>query len=455
MGSHFAYSFEMQLLLAVQSYFTNTLITLLIANLILTLANQEASMKQKLKFAVWIGAVFYTTYIYLAYFIMGMVSFSPTAYILVVGPNPILGYLYYYIGVRTLNLSPIRSIKLMGYFFTYFVFIVNVMRLNIAFMPIETFPQYNYLQNAGRQGVYLIIVIVIYYLTKFVFNKTKLTVRLADRVFIDIKRERIIFLLKLLFLYSISTFLPMILRDNISGSVIVILILVIFFAYNIVLDLFASTKLELENKEVHINILSKAVNEFSSVKHDFYNILQTYNGYLEVGNLDLLKKYHASVISLTTNAGNSIDLSSRMDENPSFISLLANKLEYAERMKVEMTISLQCSAEDLYIDNLDLCRCVVCLLDNAIEAASLSEAKKVFFTLELKNDDSKLIIVTNSTAEAVDIPKISIAGNSSKSGHQGLGLANVRNIMAKYGNCAFYMTYYNFELSAYIELKRS
>ncbi len=454
MQPEFAYSTTMELFLAIQTYITHAILMYLIANLILTISNEKASFKQKLFFAFWIGCVFYTSIIYGCYAFLGDSLLIPIIYALVTSPNPILGYLYYIVGCKILKLSPVRSIKLMGYFYAYFVFITNIMRLLIALMPIETSPRYNYLQNAERLAVYLIILFVIYFLTKYVIIKTKLKVRLVDSVFIDLKKERLIYLAKILFLYTLTTLLPMGINDNIAGSVIVILVLLFFFALNIVHDLFASLKVELENKEVHINLLSKAANDFSGIKHDLNNILQTYSGYLELGSLEGLKKYHSSVIHLAVSAGNSLDLSRKMEENPAFISLLASKLEHAEKTNVAMTISLLCNTNDLYVDSLDICRCVACLLDNAIEAAVEAEQKKVCFTLEQKPDGSKLMIITNNTAKQVDITSVGTAGVTSKKGHRGLGLNNVRKILSKYGNCAFNITYYNFEFSAYMELRR-
>lgn len=452
-----AYSSQMQFILAVQTFITNICIVYFMSDLLLMLSNEHASKQQRLIFAFCIGTV-HTSFIYCVYIIGGMISFSPIVYLLVVSPNPILGYLYYIIGIKVFKLSPIRSIKLMGYFFTYFIFIVNITRLNTTLIPIETLPRYNYLQNIERQFVYLLEVYLIYCLIKYVIKKFKFTMRLSEKIFINIKKEKTAYLLKLMFLYILTTILPLLIEGDLLGSVTVLLVLIFFLAFNIVQDLFVMSKNELENKEVHINVLSKGINEFSSIEHDFYNILQTYNGYLEIGDLESLKKYHSSLIKLTTYAGSSIDLSRKMKENPAFVSLLVNKIEYAKKMNVEMMVSLQDSTANLYIDNIDICRCIACLLDNAIESASISKQKKVFFTLESKESKlsrSKLIIVANSTDTPIDISKIINPGVTSKSGHHGIGLSNVREIIKKYGNSTFQMTYYNYELCAYIELRQN
>ncbi len=450
----FAYTREMHLIFSIQTIFTNICITYLISNLILMLANEPATLKQKLIFAFWIGAVFHTIFIYIVYLIGRLVLFHPIVYAMVVSPNPVFGYLYYIIGVRVLKLSPVRSIKLMIYFFIYFTFIININRVIAALLPIEMAPKYNFLQNSQRQFIYFVVVIFICFLTKYIIKKVKLIIRVMDKIFIDIRKERITYVAKMIFLYSITVLLPTLINNELLGSIIVILMLALFFSFNVIFDLFEKSKIDLENREVHINVLSGAIDEFNGLKHDFYNILQTYNGYMEIGDMDNLKKYHSSLINVTTHAGNSIELSQKMKQNPIFISLLVSKIKYAENMGVEMRTSLRCSPDNLYIDDLDICRCLACLLDNAIEAAASSKQKKVFFTLESKARKSKLIIITNDTAEPIDIATIMNSGFTSKQNHHGLGLSNVRRIIQKHGNCAFYMTYYNYELSAYIELRQ-
>ncbi len=455
MYTDFAYSTKMQFILAVQTFLANTCIMYFISNLILMMANEHASKKQKLIFAFWAGAVIHTGSIYAIYFLGGMISFSPIVYNIVVNHNPVAGLLFCMLGIKVLKLSLIRSIKIMGYFYIYFIFIVNINRVLMTLWPIETTPRYNYFQDFIMQIIYFILLMLIFCFTKYILERKKLIIRLSDKVFIDLKKELIIYILKMIFLFTLTTLLPMLIHNSMLGAVIVILVLAFFFAFNVTFDLFIITKIELENSKVHISALSKGINEFRSVKHDFYNILHTYNGYLEIGDLEGLKKYHKSLTNLTVHAGKTIEISQKIKENPAIVSLLINMAEKAEKAEVEMIVSIQCSLDNLYIDNMDISRCLTCLLDNAIEAAMNSKQKKVFFSIESKVGGSKLIIITNSTDGPVDITVIENAGFTTKQGHSGLGLYNVRSIINKYGNCTFRMIYFNHEVSAYIELKQN
>ena len=78
------------------------------------------------------------------------------------------------------------------------------------------------------------------------------------------------------------------------------------------------------------------------------------------------ERYHASLVSATTHAGSAMELAQKMQENPAVITLLINKLEYAEKKNVRLILSLQCTLENLYIDNMDISRILACLLDNAM-----------------------------------------------------------------------------------------
>ena len=102
---------------------------------------------------------------------------------------------------------------------------------------------------------------------------------------------------------------------------------------------------------------------------------------------------------------------------------------------------------------MDVSRILACLLDNAIEAACDSEQRKIYVSIEAKTNDSKLIIITNSTASDVDPNAITNIGITTKAGHSGIGLSVVNKILEKYGNSTFQMRYFDCEFSTYLELR--
>jgi len=274
----------------------------------------------------------------------------------------------------------------------------------------------------------------------------------VDNIFFNKKKEFFLFFSKASFAFAIRFALPLILTEQAVAYVLALIILMLFILLNICLDNIASNRQTISNHEVHISVLFNGMEELRGIKHDFNNILHTYSGYLELKEYERLERYHDSLVSATSHAGSVLELAQKMQENPAVVALLISKFDYAESKNVNLRVSLRCDLDNLYIDNIDITRILACLLDNAIEAADGSEQRKVFVSMESKSKDSKLIIITNSTAAAVE-PNTLLTGGTPKPGHEGLGLSVIRKTLSKYGNCTFQMKYYDHELSTYVELK--
>lgn len=442
----------MQIAHIVNSFVTNTFIMYLIANLMLNMFDQETSAKRKWLFSFITGTLFQTAYVYVIYFIGGAVSFSPFVYVLLVMPNPVFALCYCLIGVKLFRLSYYRSIKIMGYLYLFFLLILN---FNMMIGPVffaQTSEQYNYLLAMCKQICFFLTVLVPCLIIRYKVKEDKPLIIFLNKALIDGRKELILFLFKASFYYLLIVGLPVLVNSRVLAHFLITLTLVLCLGLNVYMDICVVQKSELENKDTYIRALLRSISEFSAIKHDFYNILQNYSGYLAIGDLQSLSKYHDSLLHLTVHAGTSIDLGWRMPENPPLISLLMRKNEEAERVNVKMSLFMQADLNDLHMDNVDLSRCLGCLLDNAIEAAAESEHKKVFFTIKTK-ECSNLIVITNSTASAVNVNEIMGKGFTSKDGHTGLGLYNVYKIIEKNHNCTFHINYRDFEFSAYIELR--
>lgn len=207
------------------------------------------------------------------------------------------------------------------------------------------------------------------------------------------------------------------------------------------------------NKREHIGELNQALSDFRGIKHDWSNILQTYSGYLDIGDIKKLKQYHQSVVNTIIHADTNSDLSRKHLENPSFFALLKSKWALAQKKNVNIQFQLLCNFENIYIDELDFNRIMANLLDNAIEAAEQTSSKLVSLTARTKPDQSLLFILTNDIAEDIDIGKIFESGFTTKISHMGLGISQVQKILHKYGNSTFYIDCYMKRFNVYLELK--
>lgn len=452
--SEFAYSTKMQLLLMIFAYTYNFILMYLIANIIMRLYGETASVRRKALFAFLTGSVMYTGFTYLVYYLGDMQQFSQAKYLIVVSPNPFMALIYCFLGIKILKLSNVRSIKLMGDVYLYNAIINSITRLLGSIFFVQNTERFNYLLDCSMLAASLVIFILIYKATCLILIHNPAWFINKSQQLVNIKKDLLIFILKAGLIYVCIVSFPLLITSTVVANTLIFLFLSMLFACTLTYGKYEQTKADVHNKELHINSLIKASDEFRAVKHDFYNILQTYSGYFELGNYAGCKKYHDSLVKLTLQAGQSLELNYRLQENPSLVSLLLNKREKASQLNMQLEVSLNCPLANLPIAEVDICRVLACLLDNAIEAANESEQRRVSFIMEPKTIKTRLIIITNSTKPPLEKAAMFTPGTSSKQGHQGIGLNTVQKIINNYGNCSFQMHYLNNEMMVYLELKQ-
>ncbi len=449
MYSEFAYSSHMQVILAIVSYAGNFISTYMISNIILTAFDVSASRNQKMVFAFISGPILQVTFVYVVFLFSHIMVFNNLTYYLVVNPNPITALLYYYTAQKIFQLPPARSVKLMSYIYIFWITSNALNRLVGAIFFTQNRPQYNYLLDASQQAVTLGLFFLICSVVLALLRKSHASLNFSENMFFNRKKELFGYLMQVSFVYAVTVSIPLVLSNQVIAHMIVCLILILLIITNICIDMVRYHKQIISNRDVHISALFKGLEELRGIKHDFNNILHTYSGYLELGEYERLKIYHASLVSATSQAGNISDIAQKMSENPAIVSLLINKFAYAERVSVRLLITLKCGLANFYIDNLAIARVLSCLLDHAIELASNSDQRKVYCTIESKLSRSKLIIITNSASPAPYLD------DTQKNGNTEMILPDVRNILRRYGNCSFQIQYRDQEVSAYMELREA
>ncbi len=423
------------------------------ANIILLLYNERVSIWRKALFVFISGPVLSVLPMYIAYIVGSSGEMSPIIYLLLRNVNPIFALFYAYFGMKILKLSPIRSLRLMN-----ISFLIHMIEINISlFIGSAIFEQtdslhYDIYKDFQGQVFILAFLLLCYFMIYMLIKKWQAIIKILDSLFADAKKGIALYFLRSLIAYVLAVSLPMVMEEKSLAYLLISLIIFLILAICILIDYRKALDIELENVTAHINVYKEGVESFHGIKHDFYNILQTYGGYLDIGDLEGLRRYHSTLKQITIAAGDVLDLSNQMEKNPALISLVYNKLMMAKEFGVHIDVSIQNDLSNLPIDPMDLCRALGCLFDNAIEAASESEQKHMQFTIKKKFPSSMLIILSNSTKDPVDTTEIMKNGFSSKEGHSGIGLTTVRKTLGKYGNCSFHMNYYNQEISAYIEL---
>jgi len=191
-----------------------------------------------------------------------------------------------------------------------------------------------------------------------------------------------------------------------------------------------------ERLQLYSESLENMNMEIRKFKHDYLNILSTMSSYINDGNLDDLRAYFLAKIIPTKDilleSNNTIDNL----KNLAVVELkgiISYKAIQAQQQGVKIIIEIPEVVEYLNMDEIDMCRSLGIILDNAIEEAALQTQGQVnigFF----KKEHSILIVVMNTCREPVNIHKISIGGYSTKGSGRGLGLNNFKEIMEKYEN---------------------
>jgi hypothetical protein len=424
----------------------------LIASLILTVHNERTSAARKIVFAFFTGTLLNNIWVYGMYFILGRVRLSPLGYLLITTANPVFALFYYLFGIKAFKLSKLRSITLMSHAYLYYIIEKGLNRLIGSLFFVQHGERYSFLTDIFQQLSALAVVAVSYAVIRKLLQKRQSYLRMYDDSAGSYRASLLFYFIKAVIFYSLMVILPLLVENEAVANLLVLTLLLLSLALYILRGRLRVSAADLNYKDRHISALISKAENFSGVKHDFYNILNTYSGYLETADWAALREYHASLTNTTVHAGTGIELSRRLDENPALVALLINKSDDAARRGVKLQLLLQCALGRFQIDNVDLCRILACLFDNAIDAAAESAQKNVIFTA-INYGDATLMILSNSTARPVDLDAVYMPGVTDKPGHLGIGVNTAEKIIKKYSGCALTFSYFDHEFTAYMDIR--
>ena len=192
--------------------------------------------------------------------------------------------------------------------------------------------------------------------------------------------------------------------------------------------------LELEGYTNHLEGLHKNISGF---KHDYVNILSSLMGYIESEDYKGLKNHLTQVIAPYSQQ--------IMIENQSFSALMHIKIPPLKglftvklleiyRLELNHTIEIVDLIESVHVDPVDLSRMLGTLMDNAIEAASMSQEKHLRIAL-FKNQDGVTFVVENTCPEdLLPIHEMYEENKSTKGSSRGLGLYHYKAMAQAYKN---------------------
>lgn len=206
------------------------------------------------------------------------------------------------------------------------------------------------------------------------------------------------------------------------------------------------TTADLEEERLYNKTLTVLYDKIRGFKHDFNNIVQSLGGYISTNNIEGLKEYYSDLMSDCQIVNNLSVLNPELISNPAVYGLLTSKYHKSEELGIKMNFDIFLNFDNLNIKTYHLTRILGILLDNAIEAASLSDEKEIFVTIRKDNKANRqLFIIENTYANKdVDTDRIFEKGYTSKNEagnkNHGLGLWEVRKILSKNNNLNLFTT---------------
>ena len=196
------------------------------------------------------------------------------------------------------------------------------------------------------------------------------------------------------------------------------------------------TSLDLEQEKEHNKMLKLMQDELHGFRHDFSNILCTIGGYVQVSDMEGLKKYYSQIQKDVSKANTLGTLNPDVINNPAIFALVSSKYNLALENNIEMNINIFLNLNNINMKIYEFTRALGILLDNAIEAAK--ECNEKIINLEIRKDTKRnrqLLIIENTYKEKeIDTEKIYEKNYSTKEGNSGLGLWEIRQILKKNNN---------------------
>ena len=183
-------------------------------------------------------------------------------------------------------------------------------------------------------------------------------------------------------------------------------------------------------------------------KHDYINLLSTMQYCIDNDDIHNLKILFRTKILPSSKQLTNKDATIGKLSNIRILELkgiLYAKLISAMNQQLDITLEIQEEINSISMDMLDLSRIIGIFMDNAIEAARISEDKNLV-VLVINSEESITIVISNSTPDInIDLDNIYKKDITSKKGHTGLGLYSVRKILNKYNNI-IHSTNYNYHI---------
>jgi len=183
----------------------------------------------------------------------------------------------------------------------------------------------------------------------------------------------------------------------------------------------------------YTSTIEKLYDDIRNQKHDFMNVLFSLKGYIDKEQFGELKNYYYSSVlkEYEEKQPNMFTSTLNLIQNPGLKGILSYKLNQAMNDGIKVFFNIFSKITIQGMDNLDLCKVIGILIDNAIEASMESEKKEIHLGME-KDEGAVSIIIANTYLYEPNLDQINRRGYSTKGKNRGLGLFNVKETLSHY-----------------------
>lgn len=189
-----------------------------------------------------------------------------------------------------------------------------------------------------------------------------------------------------------------------------------------------------ENKYLasYANSIEEIYQGSRQYKHDIQNMLLGMKLIVDEGSLLEIREYfYNDILGNSPYEKNNYNVFSQlyMIENLTIKGLLLIKFESMLADDIVLDIEILDSFNVLSIENVEFCRLMGILLDNAFESAKKSDSKRVLFSVNQESNWLKFTI-GNSYSKGADFDKIFDINYSTKGDNRGLGLYYLKKVVS-------------------------
>ena len=165
-------------------------------------------------------------------------------------------------------------------------------------------------------------------------------------------------------------------------------------------------------------------------------------GYVNTNDLEGLKGYYSQLAEDCQRVNNLTALSPNIVNNPAIYGLLVSKYHKSDELSITIQLEVFLDLNTIHMKIYEFTRILGILLDNAIEACTECEEKKINVTIRKDfNVDRQLLIIENTYAQKdIDLDRIFEKAYTTKKNNTGIGLWEVRQILRKNKNLNLHTT---------------